>query len=183
MSRNWITPTDFKTAVVNGKWNGDIILRLYRNKNPLISRAEAIEAFKSLKLTKEYTQPYTVDAHPLDFSSAVDKGAWRWNYIYYMYEDLGETNRDKIKAHFLSLGISPERPFLYYHTIPANLFISDVYGTIYLPNLPYPETMPEDIFERADEEPTRWFKFLVGKLGYKKAYLSIAYNMKRYFKK
>lgn len=182
MRKNWINPTNFELAVTNGKWNADIVVRLYRRLNPSISRAQAIEAFKELKLDKKH--PYLsdmddVDVYPTDFSSAVtDQGTWDIAIIKELYYQLGCTNPVKALDHFQGLPVTIHKPILEAWAVPANLFHSKAKGIVYLPSSPHPEgEMPN----REKQPPPEWFLYLVDKYGYDKAFKTIAYNLGEYY--
>lgn len=182
MQKNWTHPRDFSKAVkTNGKWSVDTILRLYRQLNPTISRADATEAFISLGLTQEYPlRPEEPHAYPVNFAKAVRRGKWDMKKVLALYKELGVCANDA-HYHFQSLNLDPHKPFLHAIKLPANLFHEKATGFIYLPGTPYPDEIPEDILNMPKQPKPKWFKYLERKLGKDEAYLLVAYNLREYY--
>jgi hypothetical protein len=178
-------PKDFTSALKGGIWNPDIILRLYRGLNPLISRSEALSRFKALKLTKDNPRLHDlsqVHQYPTNFSTAVSAvGVWDWREIYRLYAALGVTDQGLVKAHFKTLRVTTRKPNLNSYEIPAKYFHPLATGTVAIPWEQYPSNMPPDIMSRASLESPPWFDYLVEQLGYREAYLRVAYNLKEYY--
>lgn len=188
MSKNWTHPRDFSEALTaTNNWNPDIVVRLYRGLNPSISRAEAIEAFKSLKLNKSspyYSDPEVIDSYPINFEEAVNGNKWNWNVIYRLYEELGETDRPAVRAHFKTLNVTLKKPFIHAWSVPAGLLCPGFYGTCYIEAKPAPEPTAHQrkwILEQPRTPAPAWVRYLVEKHGSWETFVRLAYNTRVFY--
>lgn len=178
------TPVDFSKAVYGGKWNPDMVVRLYRDLNPLVSRADALKEFKKLKLkvSDPIVRDTDLDYYPTDLSDCVDiDGKWDWDKVMYVYSGYGTFTLEQVKKHMRKVGFTAARPVLNAVALPAKLFHPKALGIVYVPWHPYPSTPPPP--QTTLLRPVPWFTRLVEIYGYEEAYLRVAFNMREFYDK